>query len=217
MNVPNIPAPSDREGRARWPWIAAGVWLLLVSALTIVNSVGLSRLTKQSRASAQDAHVQALATRIDALEEQAEAVKRQPAPVTRGDLDATRQALDERLARVEQAHTADDRASEVQALQARVGAIEDRLKRVAPTVAEARRRAAEPPKPKVPEPPFNVVGLELRGGERFLSVAARGAASVRNVRLLREGDTLGAWHLQSIEAHAAVFRIDGHTLRIAIP
>lgn len=217
MNVPNIPAPSDREGRARWPWIAAGVWLLLVSALTIVNSVGLSRLTDQSRDSARDAHVQALASRVDDLEAQAEAVKRLPKPVTQADLDATRQALDERVARVELAHTADDRASEVQALQARVGAIEDRLKRAAPTVAVAPRRAAEPPKPKVPEPPFNVVGLELRGGERFLSVVARGAASVRDVRLLREGDTLGAWRLQSIETRDAVFRIDGHTLRIAIP
>lgn len=216
MNVPNIPASSEREGRVRWPWIAAGVWLLLVSALTILNSVGLSRLTDQSRASAHD-HLQALASRINDLEEQAEAVKRQPKPVTDTDLDTTRQALDERLARVEQAHALDDRASEVQALQARVGAIEDRLTRAAPIAAVVPKRATEPPKPKVPEPPFNLVGLELRGGERFLSIVAGGAVSVRDVRLLREGDTLGAWHLQSIEAHDAVFRIDGDTLRIVIP
>lgn len=217
MNVPPIPIPSDREGRARWPWIAAGVWLLLISALAIINSVGLSRLTEQSRTSAQDAHVQVLATRISDLEQQGEAAKRQPKSVTQADLDAAHQALDERLARVEQAQTVDDRASEVQALQARVGAIEGRLKKAAPTVAAAPRHSAEPSKPKVPEPPFNVVGLERRGGERFLSVAAPGAASVRDVRLLREGDTLGAWHLQSIEARAAVFRINGQTLRITMP
>jgi len=217
MKVPSVPHPSDREGLARWPWIAAGVWLLLVSALAIVNSVGLSRLTEQGRASAQDVHVQALAMRVGDLEQQAEAVKRAPKPITHADFDTMRQALDERLARVEQAQTVDDHAREARLLQARVGAIEDRLKKSVSTTAAAPRRTAEPPKPKVTEPPFNVVGLELRGGERFLSVMAPGAASVRDVRLLREGDTLGAWHLQSIEAHAVVFRIDGQTLRIAIP
>jgi hypothetical protein len=58
----------------------------------------------------------------------------------------------------------------------------------------------------VPEPPFNVVGVELRGGERFLSVAAPGVVGA-DVRLLREGDAVGAWHLLAIEAHAAVFRV----------
>lgn len=215
MNIPQF--PPDADGRPRWPRIAAAVWLLLISVLAIVNSVGLSRLTEESRASAQDAHVQALATRIADLEQHAEAVKRQPKPVTHADLDTARQALDERLTRVEEAQAADDHASEMQALQARVGAIENRLKKSASTLAAAPRRAAEPPNPKVPEPPFNVVALELRGGERFLSVAAPGASSMRDVRLLREGDTLGAWHLQSLEAHAAVFRIDGQTLRIGMP
>ena len=217
MNVPNFPPLSGQEGQARWPWIAVGAWLLLVSALAIVNSVGLSRLTEHSRASVQDAHVQALATRGGELEQQAEAVKRQPKPVSQADLDTARQALDERLTRVEEAHAPNDHASEIQALQARVGAIENRLKKSAAAVATAPRHAAEPPKPTAPEPPFNVVGLELRGGERFLSLTVPGATSIRDVRLLREGDTLGAWHLQALEAHVAVFRIEGQTLRIALP
>jgi hypothetical protein len=57
----------------------------------------------------------------------------------------------------------------------------------------------------VPEPPFNVVGVELRGGERFLSVTAPKASSVLDVWLLREGDAVGAWHLLAIEC-AAVSR-----------
>jgi hypothetical protein len=193
MNIPQL--PSDADGRPHWPKIAAAVWLLLVSVLTVVNSLGLSRLAEQARASAQDAQVQALATRVGDLEQQAEAVKRQPKPVTQSDLDTVRQALNERLARIEQAQTTDDDAIEMQALQARVGAIENRLKKSASTMAAAPRRPVEAPKPKVPEPPFNVVGLELRGGERFLSVAPPGASSMRDVRLLREGDALGAWHL----------------------
>jgi len=104
----------------------------------------------------------------------------------------------------------------VQALQDRVSDIEARMKRTAAPAA-APRRIAEPAKPKVPEPPFDIVGVELRGGERFLSVAAPRAPSVLDVWLLREGDAVGAWHLLAIEAHAAVFRVDGQTQRIALP
>lgn len=214
MNIPQI--PTDGDSRARWPKIATAVWLLLVSVLAVVNSVGLSRLTEQSRTSAQDAHVQALATRISDLEQQTEAVKRQPKPITRTDFDTARQALAERLSHVEQAQAADTRGEDLQALQVRVVAIEARLKKAAPP-ATVSRCTAEPAKPKVPEPPFSVVGLELRGGERFLSIAAQGATSLPEVRLLREGDSVGAWHLQAIEAHVAVFRVDGQTLRITLP
>lgn len=214
MNIPQL--PTEGADRARWLKIAAAAWLLLVSVLAVVNSVGLSRLSEQSQASAQDAHMQALNTRVAELEQQSAASKNQPKPVVQPDFEAARKALDERLSQVEQAQTADNRAGDLQALQARMGDIEARLKKAATPVA-APRRTAEAVKPKAPEPPFSVAGLELRGGERFLSIAAPGVAAVRELRLLREGDAIGAWQLQVIEAHAAVFRVDGQTQRIVLP
>lgn len=211
MTTPQMLSPEER--RARWPKIAAGVWLALVSVLVVVNSVGLSRLTEQSRASALDAHVQALGTRVGNLEQQAEAVKRQPKPVAQADLDAVRQAVETRLTQLEQAQPP---SADLDALRSRVGDIEARLKKAAAPAA-GPRRAAEPVKPKVPEPPFNIVGVELRGGERFLAVAAPTASSVLDMWLLREGDAVGTWHLQAIEARAAVFRVDGQMQRIALP
>ena len=59
MSVPQMSL--DDAGRPRWLEIAAGVWLVLVSGIAIVDSVSLSRLIEQSRSSAQDAQVQALA------------------------------------------------------------------------------------------------------------------------------------------------------------
>ena len=53
MTTPQMLSPEER--RPRWPKIAAGVWLALVSVLAVVISVGLSRLIEQSRATAQDA------------------------------------------------------------------------------------------------------------------------------------------------------------------
>ena len=57
MSVPQMSL--DDAGRPRWLEIAAGVWLVLVSGIAIVDSVSLSRLIEQSRSSAQDAQVQA--------------------------------------------------------------------------------------------------------------------------------------------------------------
>ncbi len=126
MTIPQL--PDENAGRARWLKITAAAWLLLVSILAVVNSVGLSRLSEQSQASAQDAHVQALNTRVAELEQQAATSKNQPKPVTQPDFEATRKALDERLAQVEQAQATDAHAGDVQALQARVGDIEARMK-----------------------------------------------------------------------------------------
>ena len=214
MSVPQMSL--DDAGRPRWLEIAAGVWLVLVSGIAIVDSVSLSRLIEQSRSSAQDAQVQALATRISDLEHQAEAAKRQPKPVVQGDFDAARQALEERLAHVEQAQATDAHGDDIKALQARVGVLEARLKSRALS-ATTSRKTAETAKPKVPEPPFNVVGLELRGGERFVSIASRGATALTDLRLLREGESIGAWQLQAIDAHAVVFRVDDQTVRVALP
>ena len=214
MNLPQM--SPDGAGHPRWLKIAAGVWLVLVSAIAIVDSVGLSRLIEQSRSSAQDAQMQALATRVSDLEHQAEAAKRQPKPVAQGDFDAARQALEERLAHVEQAQATDAHGDDIKALQARVGVLEARLKKRAPS-ATAPRKTAEVTKPKVPEPPFDVVGLELRGGERFVSIASRGATALTDLRLLREGESIGAWQLQAIDAHAVVFRMDDQTVRVALP
>lgn len=208
--------PPDGAGRSRWLKIAAGVWLVLVSAIAIVDSVLLSRLIEQSRSSAQNAQVQALVTRVSDLEHQAEAARRQPKPLTQGDFDTARQALEERLAHIEQSQAADAHSDEIKALQMRVGAVEAHLKKRTPS-ATAPRKTAEATKPKVPEPPFNVVGLELRGSERFVSIELRGTTVLTDLQLLREGESIGAWQLQTIDAHAAVFRVDDQTVRVALP
>ena len=66
-------APSERDSRTRWLKISAAFWLLLISALTLINSVGLSRLAEQTQSSAPDAQVNALGLRVAVLEQQAHA------------------------------------------------------------------------------------------------------------------------------------------------
>ena len=178
MSVPQMSL--DDAGRARWLKIAAGVWLVLVSAIAIVDSVSLSRLIEQSRSSAQDAKVQALATRVSDLEHQAEATKHQPKPVVQGDFDAARQALEERLAHVEQAQATDAHGDDIKALQARVAVLEARLKKGAPSAA-APHKTAKKAKPKVREPPINEVVREPRLPHHYITRPPRRLAAIAPV------------------------------------
>ncbi|ARI02433.1 TPA: hypothetical protein L5G07_001493 [Pseudomonas aeruginosa] len=215
MTFPQAP---EAGRRTHWFKIAAGIWLLLISLIAVVNSVGLSRLTEQARRDTQETQIKALAEQVAELAQQAEAGKRQPKLASQAEVAAARQALETRLTSLEQAQADAAHASDLQALQDRVGAVETHQQELrSATPATLRPRVPVAVKPKVPTPPFRVVGLELRGGERFLSIAAPATNSLANVRLLREGDSDGGWQLQSIEAHAALFLVNGQSQRVALP
>ncbi len=211
------PQMSEPTPRSNWRRIAITAGLLLASVLSIVNSVQLARLPTEDHANAQSMNIQTLAMRIDALEKQVGAIKQLPKAILQSDFDAIRQKLEERLSLMEQLQNTDARSDDVLTLQARVSEIESRLKK-----ANAQRTATHPHtavaiKPKVPEPPFNVVGVELRGGERFLTIAAPDTTALSQIRLLREGESDSGWQLQAIDGHFAVFRVYDQTLRIAMP
>lgn len=204
--------------RSRWFKIAAGIWLLFISLIAIVNSVGLSRLTEQARSDTQEAQIKVLASQVAELAQQAGAGRHQAKPASQAELAAARQALETRLTSLEQAQADVAHASDLQALQGRVGAVEARQQALRSTAPAALRpRVPVVAKPKVPEAPFRIVGLELRGGERFLSIAAPATTSLANVRLLREGDSDSGWQLQSIEGRAALFLVNGQPQRVALP
>ncbi len=210
-------APYERTPRTRWFRTAAAFWLLLISAAALINSIGLSRLAEQIQGSAQDAQANALGLRVADLEQQAEADKRRPVPISHTEFATARQALDERMTRLEKAEEARALAVDLQTLQGRVNRIEARLEKIRQVAPAARPRAPVVMRPKVPEPPFRVLGVELRGGERLLSITSTAAASLAGARLLREGDVEGGWQLQSIEAQAGVFQVSGQTQRVAVP
>ncbi|WNZ80868.1 chemotaxis protein [Pseudomonas sp. P105] len=63
------------------------------------------------------------------------------------------------------------------------------------------------PKPVPLSPPFSVLSVESRGGERFLAVAPHNSRSLIDVRLLHSGEQLGAWYLKVLEPHSAIFAV----------
>jgi len=131
-------ASSERDSHTRWLKIAAAFWLLLISAVALIDSVGLSRLAEQTQGSAQDAQVNALGLRVADLERQADADKRRPVPISQAEFATARQALDERMTRLEAADEARALAIDLQTLQARVNGISPTAHREAET-AKAHR------------------------------------------------------------------------------
>nr|BFE89541.1 hypothetical protein GCM10020185_00770 [Pseudomonas brassicacearum subsp. brassicacearum] len=52
-----------------------------------------------------------------------------------------------------------------------------------------------------------MLGVESRGGERFLAVAPPDSRSLKDIQLLHNGEQLGAWQLKALEPNAAIFAV----------
>ncbi|KPC57209.1 Uncharacterized protein AC509_3579 [Pseudomonas amygdali pv. morsprunorum] len=80
------------------------------------------------------------------------------------------------------------------------------------TPSPSRKTTAQTKAPEAP-PPFSVVGVEYRGGERFLSVAPPGSTQLSQLNLIRPGDMVAGsnWQLNSLDDSRALFSINGST------
>ena len=76
-----------------------------------------------------------------------------------------------------------------------------------PTPSATKPKKTARPKPVPLSPPFSVLGVESRGGQRFLAVAPHDSRSLIDVRLLHSGEQLGAWHLKVLESNSAIFAV----------
>ncbi|WP_339542916.1 chemotaxis protein [Pseudomonas sp. JAI120] len=109
-----------------------------------------------------------------------------------------------------------DRATEADmiALRARLEHVEQQLldiKTQTPlppqTPSSAKPNKAARAKPAPLSPPFSMLGVESRGGERFLAVSPPDSRSLTDIRLLHNGEQLGTWQLKALEPNAAIFTV----------
>lgn len=76
-----------------------------------------------------------------------------------------------------------------------------------PTPSAPKPKQTARPKSVPLSPPFSVLGVESRGGERFLAVAPHDSRSLTDVRLLHSGEQQGAWRLKILEPNSAIFAV----------
>ena len=109
-----------------------------------------------------------------------------------------------------------DRATEADmiALRARLEHVEQQLLDIKtqpplppPTPSSAKPNKAARAKPVPLSPPFSMLGVESRGGERFLAVSPPDSRSLTDIRLLHNGEQLGTWQLKALEPNAAIFTV----------
>ncbi|CAI2796237.1 putative membrane protein [Pseudomonas cichorii] len=110
--------------------------------------------------------------------------------------------------------TARATAADMTALRARLEQVEQQLLelKTQPSTPPSTSSTAKPkqtahPKPISLSPPFSVLSVESRGGERFLAVAPHDSRSLRDVRLLHSGEQQGAWRLKILEPNSAIFAV----------
>ncbi|HGI9957911.1 hypothetical protein ACEP1K_19220 [Pseudomonas aeruginosa] len=195
------------------------LWLWLIG-LSVVVALGYQAMNDQADQSRLDSRLQRLEAQTADLAETIEAIQQRPAVATAADLKDTRQILEARAAQVEQTLSGYAAADDLQALRSEVEQIKAR-QTAARAAAPAQPRAPRKPAAAKPEPaplPFRVVGVELRAGQRSVSVAPNaGDFSPDQLQVLLPGDAVGPWRLQAIEGNAAVFQAGEQTRRVAIP
>ncbi|MDC6382016.1 methyl-accepting chemotaxis protein [Pseudomonas graminis] len=80
------------------------------------------------------------------------------------------------------------------------------------TASRAKTKKSAPP------PPFDVIGLEYRGGQEFLAIAPVGSNQLSQIQLVRPGDGVSgtSWRLRSVDSASASFDVAGVSQTIAL-
>jgi predicted nucleic acid-binding Zn-ribbon protein len=110
--------------------------------------------------------------------------------------------------------TARATAADMTALRARLEHVEQQLldlkaqpSPLPSTPYATKQKKTARSKPARLSPPFSVLSVESRGGERFLAVAPHDSRSLTDVRLLHSGEQQGAWRLKILEPNSAIFAV----------
>ena len=200
---------------------ASIAWLILISAATIVNHVSLSSLATQASANAQASQVVALEARLTDLNQRLDVLQKRPVALTQARYEADSKTLEQRMTAIEIGLEQRLTAASLSSLETRIDQLTARLDKPNQTTpVPVRTRVTHPTKPiQTANLPFTVMGTELRGGERFLSILPTGNAAFSEMRVLRPGETDSGWRLQAIDGQTAVFQRenDGQTHRLTLP
>lgn len=204
--------------------------LIALASVLAYENHQLSLVSNNLASTADKDSLNALLTRLAKVDERLDAVDGKHL-VTNDDFRSGQQALSNRIDTVqayakqatETTHDLSLRVTaaeeQVMVLKASIEMIDIRLQELSKPQASEPPVVAPPPKPVIRKkpppapqpPPFTVIGIEYRGGERFLSVAPPGSIQLSQINLIRPGDgvTGTAWKLKSMDGRLAHFEVAG--------
>ena len=195
------------------------IWLSVVTLLVVADHRAVAHLLRDTPESLHHDST-ALQRQIDSLDEQMEDIRRRPGGVSERAYATDQASVVSRLTKLTETAESSAPQSEVTAIREQLRALELRSAVDAKRRNRQRKRDDEanaPPGQQRIVPPFSVLGVEIRGGERFLATALPGVQSLSQVHLLRPGDTQDNWKLEALGADTADFLVDGHVQHIVLP
>ena len=110
----------------------------------------------------------------------------------------------------------------VETLDGSVRTLQEKQAKAPPLIVPPPKRGAflsSPSRPKpIEPPPFSILGVEYRGGERFLSVAPPGSTQLSQIYLIRQGDAVAGttWRLTDLDDRTAHFDVAGASRSVRI-
>lgn len=204
--------------------------LIALASVLAYENHQLSLVSNYLASTADKDSLNALLTRLAKVDERLDAVDGKHL-VTNDDFRSGQQALSNRIDAVQAyakqaSETTQDLSlrvtaaeEQVMVLKASIEMIDIRLQELSKPQASEPPVVAPPPKPVIRKkpppapqpPPFTVIGIEYRGGERFLSVTPPGSTQLSQINLIRPGDgvTGTAWKLKSMDGRLAHFEVAG--------
>ncbi|MDZ4020645.1 methyl-accepting chemotaxis protein [Pseudomonas sichuanensis] len=219
---------------------AAGLFIL--GAIIALQQYQLSTLSSALNAAAEQTSIDALQNRVSAIDDRLDTVSGKPL-VTMEDFRVSQQVLVNRIDAVQatakqaqdiavEASRSSASAGDLLVLKADLESLGGKLQKMSKPQGQATapvQKTSPPkakPKPlpvKAPPttqgpPPFQMLGLEYRGGERFLSVAPTGSTRLSQIDLVRPGEVVSGstWRLKAVDERTATFDAGGTTRTLSI-
>ncbi|MCL6324690.1 MULTISPECIES: hypothetical protein [Pectobacterium] len=200
-------------------WFLIYAWLSVLTVFIGLSYHAIADLAERKQVDASMQQIRVLEESVTELADSMQVLQTHTPPVSATALRELQQHVENRLAQIEQ-------MQENQASTQAVQTLRDELERLKSQQAVAR---PSPPtthstvSPAATEPRkmpfhFRILGLELRAGQRMVSLApTSGKLSSNQIQLVSLGETVDQWRLDAIEGDTAIFSRAGQTRRLAIP
>ncbi|WP_454868433.1 hypothetical protein [Pseudomonas farris] len=194
---------------ARWTIPAC---LSLACHGLIVHQLWLSDLEKRTQAYGDSAELKLLDDRVVALEQPDLGAQQNPKMVTQTEFNELNDAVYLSVNDIRKTLGATATSADLQTLQLQVQALQAKLEQPVLSPTPSKQKVRKAPSPAAPT--FQIIGRELRGGERFLSITPNGAQSLDQSHIIRIGETHDGWKLDGFDDQSAVFFVNGETRRL---
>ncbi|WP_285374217.1 hypothetical protein [Pseudomonas sp. lyk4-TYG-107] len=210
----SLPTKANLRNRlARW---TTPVLISMAFGSLVLQQACLSKLSQRLDELADSTHLQHLDDRIVEVEQSLSRLSLPQGGVSYSDLNLINESFNERIAELADVITGTASQSDLKDLRQRVQQLESNQPQhpVMPIAPRPKFLSRKPTKPA--EPPIQILGQEIRGGERFLSLGPKDAESLEQCQLIRVGETYYGWRLDGIDEQIAVFTANGLTHRLSI-